>query len=37
MIDSDLYTLDVEDPTALTRMLSDGFEDWSKQAASTGF
>ena len=37
MIDPDLYTLDVEDPTALTRMLSDGFEDWSKQAASTGF
>jgi hypothetical protein len=37
VIDSDLYTLDVEDPTALVRMLSDGFEDWSKQAASTGF
>jgi hypothetical protein len=37
VIDSDLYTLDVEDPTALTRMLSAGFEDWSKQAASTGF
>ena len=37
MIDPDLHTLDVEDPTALTRMLSDGFEDWSKQAASTGF
>ena len=37
MIDPDLYTLDVEDPTALTRMLSDGFDDWSKQAASTGF
>lgn len=37
MIDADLYALDVEDPTALTRMLSDGFEDWSKQVASTGF
>ena len=34
---SDLYSLDVEEPTALTRMLSDGFEDWSKQVASTGF
>ncbi|GEM_PF-6685591 len=30
---SDLYCLDVEEPTALTRMLSDGFDDWSKQVA----
>lgn len=37
MSDTDLYSLDVDDPTALKRMLSDGFEDWSKQAASTGF
>lgn len=37
MIDPDLCALDVEDPTVLTRMLSDGFEEWSKQAGSTGF
>lgn len=37
MIDSDVYALDVDDPTVLARMLSDDFEDWSRQAASTGF